>query len=271
MRSGCRAAIVAGVLTLSALTGAPAAGASVTLGQVPSGATLGCNGNEPNGLDWAQPSVTSGNSYVAPVAGTITSWDSEAGFGTIGMKIFRHVSGMVYSVVGHNGPFTMPGGPYATSIPVRAGDILGLVNMQTNGGCAFDVPGEDGAALHFGALADNEAQTFMAGGNRANITAVLVPTNAFTLGPVALRKKKGTASISVVVPNPGQLVASGAGVAGTVTATGPGPVQLPIAAKGSKKRKLNRIGKVRVAPSITFTPTGGDPSTQATALKLRKK
>jgi hypothetical protein len=270
MDKGIRTALIAGVIALSVLAGAPAAGASVTLGQVPSGTTLGCNGNEPDGVDWVQPSVTSGNSYVAPVAGTITSWDSDAGFGTIGMKMFRHVSGLIYSVVGHDGPFPMPGGPYPASIPVKAGDILGLFNMQTNGGCSFEVPGEAGAAIYFGGLADNEAETFMPASNRLNVTAVLVPTNTFTLGAVTRRKKKGTATISVDLPNPGQLVASGAGVAGAVTADGSGAVQLPIRAKGSKKRKLNRTGKVRVAPSITFTPTGGDPSTQATTLKLRK-
>jgi hypothetical protein len=263
--------MVAGVVALLALAAAPAAGASVTLGQLPSGTTVGCNGNEPDGIDWAQPSVTSGNSYAAPVTGTITSWDSDAGFGVIGMKIFRHVSGMIYSVVGHDGPFTMPGGPYPTSIPVKAGDILGLVNMQTNGGCAFEALNETGTAVHFGGLADNEAETFMAAiDRRPNVTAVLVPTNTFTLGAVTRRKKKGTATISVDVPNPGQLVASGKGVAGAVAAAGPGPVQLPIRAKGSKKRKLNRTGKVRVAPSVTFTPTGGDPGTQATTLKLKK-
>ena len=52
------------------------------------------------------------------------------------------------------------------------------------------------------------------------------------------------------------------------TVTAPGAVELLIKARGKKKRKLNETGKVK--PNVTFTPTGGDPSTQSRKLKLKK-
>ena len=41
--------------------------------------------------------------------------------------------------------------------------------------------------------------------------------------------------------------------------------------KGKKKRKLNETGKVKLNVAITYTPTGGVPSTQSLKVKLKKK
>ena len=43
-----------------------------------------------------------------------------------------------------------------------------------------------------------------------------------------------------------------------------------IKAKGKKKRKLNDTGKVTLNVAVTYTPTGGDPSTQSVKVKLKK-
>jgi subtilisin-like proprotein convertase family protein len=110
-------------------------------------------------------------------------------------------------------------------------------------------------------------------------TLEIKPSNVFTLGAVTRNKKKGTARLTVNVPGPGELALSGNGVktadtAGAVaakTVPAAGKVRLLIRAKGKKKRKLNETGKVKVMPSVTFTPTGGDPSTQARKLKLKKR
>src|SRR5262249_33976206 len=114
---------------------------------------------------------------------------------------------------------------------------------------------------------------------RANLTAVLNPTNTFTLGAPTRNKKKGTAAITVNdIPNPGELTGSGNGVnassaSGAVISksVGAGQAQLLIKATGKKKRKLNETGKVKLNVAITYTPTGGDPSTQSVTLKLKKK
>ena len=47
-------------------------------------------------------------------------------------------------------------------------------------------------------------------------------------------------------------------------------MQLLIKAAGKKLRKLNETGKVTVKPRVTYTPTGGDPSTRSRTVKLVK-
>ena len=116
------------------------------------------------------------------------------------------------------------------------------------------------------------------GGYRLNISAVLVPTNTFSLSPITRNKKKGTASLTATVPNPGDLTASGNGVSAAAAgravsskAVGADTAQLLIRAKGKKKRKLNETGKVKLDVAVTYTPTGGDPATQSVKVKLKKK
>ena len=48
-------------------------------------------------------------------------------------------------------------------------------------------------------------------------------------------------------------------------------MKLTIGAKGKKKRALNETGNIKVKSKITYTPTGGDPSTQSVKVKLKKK
>jgi hypothetical protein len=104
------------------------------------------------------------------------------------------------------------------------------------------------------------------------------PSNAFTLGAVARNKKKGTATLNLILPNPGELTASGNGVSAASAgraviskAVGVGPAQLLIKATGKKKRKLNETGKVKLNVVVTYTPTGGDPNTQSVMVKLKRK
>jgi hypothetical protein len=124
----------------------------------------------------------------------------------------------------------------------------------------------------------SQSSPWSQGGNPMTdiVFAVFVkPSNAFTLGGIQRNKKKGTASLTVSVPYAGDLALSGKGVkaAGAtqaVAVTAPGNVKLLIKAKGKKRKTLNETGKVRVRPNITYTPTGGDPSSQSKSLKLKK-
>jgi len=52
---------------------------------------------------------------------------------------------------------------------------------------------------------------------------------------------------------------------------GAGDVQLLVRATGKKRRKLRKNGKAAVSLTVTFTPTGGNPSFQTTSLKLKLK
>lgn len=85
--------------------------------------------------------------------------------------------------------------------------------------------------------------------------------------------RRGTASLPLDVFGPGELVLTGNGLR-TVTR----PIEdccefekLPIRATGRKRHRLERRGHVRVTADVTFTLTGGDPTTKSKSLKLIKR
>ena len=277
--------MTAPLAALAFMAGASPAGASVPLGHVATIPTGDCATN----FDFAQRSVAAGNSYTVPATGTITSWSSSAGVGAgpgaqLTIKVFRQVAGLTYSVVGHDGPRPLAGSgvsTFASNIPVKPGDLLGIHTSTIGTNCTGLDTGLSGDTPLFRGLsdlADGSSGAFTADNDnvRLNVAAELVPTNAFTLGAVQRNKKKGTATLAVSVPNPGELALSGNGVktAGATAAQAvptAGEVGLLVRAKGKKKRKLNETGKVKLNLQVTYTPTGGDASAQSTKLKLKKR
>lgn len=268
-----------------AASGSPAA-ASVTIGQLaPTTPPAACTTNP---VDEAQATVISGNPYVAPGNGTITSWSNNAGDATgqeLTMKILRKVAEpSTYAAVGHDGPRGLARGTlntFPSSIPVKPGDVLGLnLASPVPTGCAFGTAAADSYLFRNGSLADGESGAFssFSEASRLNVSAVFVYSNAFTLGKAKRNQKRGTATLTAEVPNPGVLALSGKGVktAGAAGARAAksvpaGKVKLLIKAKGKKRKTLNETGKVKLTPRITYTPTGGDPSTQSRKLKLKKR
>jgi hypothetical protein len=249
----------------------------VTIGQV--GPPFSCGGP----TDWTQPTVTAGNSYVVKGAGTITSWSTIGlpGAADLKLKVFRPVAGLTYTVVGQDTRNVRLAvlQTFPTSIEVSAGDVLGLNSLGTGAGCVFSAPGE---TRYFSAGDQpNGAQvTFSTGTDqRLNVSAEIKPTNTFSFGETTRNKKKGTATMSLDVPGPGEAAVAGSGVMEVLTAGGAtsaksipaaGKVKLLIKARGKKRKKLNQTGKVKVEPRVTYTPTGGDPSTQSVKVKLKK-
>jgi hypothetical protein len=266
----------AGLLAALALTmSASPTSASVPIGQlaeIPSGS---CGGD----IDWVQLSVLAGDSYTVPGNGTITSWSTRgpAAGHELTMKVFRQVSGVNYSVVGHDGPRPLSAGSvntFATSVPVQAGDLLGLQTVTAGFNClnSSGAPG-DTYLIRLGSLADGSSGDFMDNGGdtrRVNIAAVFDYSNTFSFGPVTRNKRKGTASVTVRVPNPGELTLSGNGVK-TANAAAAGDVDLPIRVQGKKQKKLKRKGKVAAGFTVTYTPTGGEPAAQSMKVKLKNK
>ena len=286
MRLGIASALAAG-LTMLAAAPVPAA---VTIGQL---APLNPASETSADTDRAQPSVSSGNSYVVPATGgvtdwTLTSWSHNAAADVgqqLTMKVFRKVADpLTYTVVGHDGP--RPLSPsivntFQTSLPVKAGDVLGNNSKSpADNASYFAAPGESFIDIQPG-LADGQTGTFVlraADPLRLNVSAVLEPTNTFALGRITRNKNKGTATLEATAPNPGDLTVGGKGVksagggtAVTSKAVSGGPVKLTIRAKDKKKRKLNETGKVKLNVAITYTPTGGVPRTQSLKVKLKKK
>jgi hypothetical protein len=286
--SRSRATKILGIASFAAamLVAVPSAGAAVTIGQTGTPTTV-CANN----ADRLQPTVISGNSYVVPAtvaSGTITSWSTQAIAGAgrrLALKVYRPLGGGIFQVVGQAGPHDLTGGilnTFQANVPVRAGDILGNSVEPTGGspGCNFPVTGEN-YVTRTGNLPVGASGDFVPGtaNRRQNISAVVNPTNTFTIGAVTRNKKKGIAFMQVTVPNPGTLALSGGGALSKVASgpaagkavASPGTVQLKVKTTKKKKlAKLNSTGKVQVSPTITFTPTGGDPASQTRKVQLRK-
>jgi hypothetical protein len=266
--------LVACLAALS-LTDAPSpAEATVTVGQTQATAETCASG-----FDWVQPTVTSGNSFVVPATGTITSWSTNSNTmgGALTLKIFRQLGGLNYVVVGHDGPHSLSPSTLNSftgiSVPVKAGDVLGLNAGTGSPGCLFGVPGD---AAYF--RADVQSGEFAPEPDlRLNVTAILNPSNTFTLGATTPNKKRGTATLDLTLPNPGDLTASGTGVSAASAghaviskSVGAGAAQLLISATGKKKKKLRQNGKVTLNVAVTYTPTNGDPSSKSVSIKLKK-
>ena len=118
-----------------------------------------------------------------------------------------------------------------------------------------------------------------AGANGADIGAFelqapppVVPSNRFRFGKVKLNKKKGTATVAVIVPGAGvvRLVGSKKVKKATKTAKRAGTVKLLLKAKGKALRSLKSNGKVKVQAKFTFAPTGGTPASRTKVVKLVK-
>ena len=134
------------------------------------------------------------------------------------MKVFRPAGGNDYSVVGHDGPRTLSANSlntFSTSFPVKPGDFVGLYTVTNSTPCIYTATGEN-YLYRSGNLADGAKGTFSSSGAapdfRLNISAVLDPINTFTLGAITRNKKKGTATETATVPNPGAVTVSGNGV-----------------------------------------------------------
>jgi hypothetical protein len=197
-----------GFVVIGLVAGALAASASpagaVTVGQLAPGSpppTFCTNG--PN--DSLNPTVTSGNSYViptltAPYGMSVTSWSTNAAAGDgqmLTFKVFRKVGDPDrYEAVGHDGPHPLDPGQlnsFATSIPVQAGDIIGLNDenaIAVPNACNFTVSGE--SALYINdSLADGDSGDFLFYGDaRQNITAE-VSANAAPPPPPAAAPPTG--------------------------------------------------------------------------------
>jgi hypothetical protein len=262
------------VLALGGASASPAR-ASMTIGQLPTAApSPRCTVD----ADYLQPSVTGSNLYIARQAGTITSWSTNSfnSGATYVFKVFRRTSDPdVFQVIARSEPHSLlPGlNTVPVSIPVRSGDMIGVNESGAPNSCTFVLPG-DSVLSHPGDLSDGAAGEFSAVDDvRLNLSAVLVPSNEFTLGTVTRDRRRGSASVTAYFSNPGLVTISGNGLKRQVarTVAVPGPVLFQIASAGSFKRRLERKGRVTVIPTITFYPSGGEPASKSITVRLRKR
>jgi hypothetical protein len=103
-------------------------------------------------------------------------------------------------------------------------------------------------------------------------TILVKARNHFTIGKLKRNRKKGTATLTIEIPEPGAIVASGKGIKkATVRAAKGGSVKVPLKAVGGSLKRLKAKGKLKVRLKIAYSPVGGDTSTQHHGVTLQKK
>jgi hypothetical protein len=220
----------------------------------------------------------------------VSSWSTNArpgeGQQMLKFKVFRRLDPTTFTATAHDGPRPLAPGQLNTfpvSLQVHPGDFIGLNSAnaaEVSNACFYPTSQNGDVYGRTGDLSDGDNGTF-AGGPvmaRINVSAVVEPSNQVTLGRLIRNIRKGTATEKVVVPNPGFLSISGNGVRKSaigsvrpIVVTSAGTIKVPIRAKGKKLKRLNAKGAVKVAPTITFTPTDGTPRSVALRVKLLKK
>jgi hypothetical protein len=100
--------------------------------------------------------------------------------------------------------------------------------------------------------------------------AAAPPSNEFSIGKVKLNKRKGTATLAVEVPGPGEVELGGKDLKGQRKTTGGGTVKLAIKPKGQAKKKLKKIGRAAVKAEVTYAPDGGDAGEKTKTVKLKR-
>ncbi len=210
----------------------------------------------------------------------ITSWSHHAAAGSapIEFKVYRPVGGATYSVVGHDGPRPLNSGVLNTfsglHIPVLPGDVIGLHTAAASTACHFNAPGQS-YLFRTGDLADGQQGVFQPNnGEQLNVSALVVPDNRLTVRGVKRNKKRGSARITLGIPNPGELHLAGAGVkirGARHRSVQAGNLSLLVRAFGRARDKLLDRGKVRVVAQISYVVAGAPGSFLPVKLTLRRR
>ena len=278
-RAAFLAALVAAATTLVA---APA-GAAVRIGSnlISTPTTAGvCSGVDCTIANLALPAANqTPDGLVSPVNGTVGNWSYRSAGPSgppISLRVLHPTGGFGFTGAGTTVSTPVFGGIrglFPGNLPIRIGDIIGL---DANG--AQVMTGGVGGATQVSwtgpPLADGSNRTGTGStGVETMVQATIQPTNTVRAGAVARRKQKGTASLTVDVPNAGTLSYGGLGVrvTGPGSISGPGEISVVVAAAGKKLRTLKKRGSAHVQPQIVFTPRQGDPGTTPEKLKLLRK
>ena len=268
-------------IVTSLLLAGPAYG-SITVGSpltVPMFSTSTC-GNA-GGCTRANTALgDAGAQLTSPVTGTVVRWRLGGDYsGTFKLRVLRPAGGGQYRGAGTSPPMTASGTTTLTvgaNLPIEPGDLVAVdygdghhLSSAMVSGSAFGIwepPLADG---------DTEGPSPFGTNLELLYNADVEPSSSFTFAKPVLNKRKGTATITLNIPNAGEVTASGKGAsAAGATASkvaGPGSAQLIVRSKGKKRRMLNATGRVKLNLAITYAPTGGAPNTQSVGLKLKKK
>ena len=195
----------------------------------------------------------------SPVNGAVVSWFSDQGgagegtYGNLRLRIIRDAGGGTYKAV-RSGPATsIPyplGHPIAITVnpglPISQNDYVGVDLLDSTSALATRTTA--GFSYAFWSPALTEGATLAPNApvvaREALLQATIEPTNTFSIGAVTRNKKKGTATVSLALPNLGVLTGSGNGAS---VASAAGAVISKSAAAGpatlrSRPRERRRSG-----------------------------
>ena len=272
------------ILALIAAGGARAAVVTVgsPLTAPPSGTSV-CN---PSCI-WANQTLTEpGANVTSPVTGVIVRWHTAGPYvgGPFRLRVLSPApgGGPPYTANGTSNPETPSGSAvqtFQTHLPIEAGDLIGLDELVGSEiARAFPVTGSTtfawNPALTDGEVGPPNAGPFASFELLFNAEVATPPDNTFSLEHLTRNRRRGFATLTAMVPGPGELAVSGNGVKPHSGGTAAGSVPVRVAAMGSKRDKLNRSGKVRLSVDVTYTPTAdlpGAPNTQTVRVKLVKR
>jgi hypothetical protein len=199
---------------------------------------------------------------------------------TIQLRVLRP-SGPDYIGAGTSEPQTLPNAAnddvlreFGTSMPIRAGDQIGL-------GTAANAIGPKNSAPSpgvFGVNAFSDGSTsgvhVAAANGELLVNAEVEPTNTFSLSPIQRSKRKGTATVTASLPNPGTFEVQG-GLIGpqTVDVAAPGDLALTLQPTQPVRKQLKKLGKAVVDATFVYAPLFGKHRAQSVlfTLKLKRK
>jgi len=170
---------------------------------------------------------------------------------------------------GPTSPSAPVDGTFNPGVPVTAGQQYAIVVTRSSGGMWVTKDRQDAGCPGNEFTANSIAGPWTLSNPEYDypFSTFVNPPNSFTVGKV-----KG-AKVTLSLPGPGAVDVAGSKknkASHTDVAAG-GDLSLRIALTKRAKSQLRKKGKLKLAASITYTPTGGDASSQSAKLKLKSK
>lgn len=227
-----------------------------------------------------------GRLVASPVNGIVVAWRADySGGGPTRISVIRPFSGGAIFTAFSSSDAMNDGATHTTAIPISIGDRIALEDTGAGGNPV-------GRNMTAGGTYEAYDPTPAAGGSGGStvietafelyLNADIEPNNQIALGKLKRNRRKGNATLTVEIPNPGTLQATSAagGAASaakasalvkprTVKPTTPGAVKLKLTPTKGAKARLRARGKASGRVAISFTPIFGTASTLSFKAKLK--
>ena len=162
---------------------------------------------------------------------------------------------------------TLSGSDLGLTGSVLLGEDALLAANWSASGFTIEVPADASGTLGLTVNCGHASNTIAVATSVAHL-----PSNAFTLGKASVKGSSATLTLSL--PGPGRLEASGAlikGAASSIAKAGAQSIQVKLGKAGAKALAKARKRSLAVKVQIRFTPTGGAASSQSATVTFKRK